>query len=465
MDSGYMLRSLNKEVENMTLSGRKQGIHFYIYIKNFEQIVETEEEYSNTVNHSIHALDTYFSSIERYGKKHFGSVLTVEKITGARLHLYVTGDICSAYKCVENIASYAYQLSKMVNKEIPKYKSLIDFQIQIGACFGCFYEFNFLKKDSVGSQDYEELTTIGYAANFAAKLQGLAGVSKICISEDIYEKCIVNGDVYFKCTDDSIKKYEQDCFYEANLMSISKENLVSDDELYIVKEYANKVNLTEMSFTGARQDISFDELSKSNCKKVPGIVLFADVRGFTSKFKEDDSNLKQMAIETEQLLTAMYDVTMQNQGAHVQFQGDREEVLFQGSKGNNCCENAIRTGMRMIDITKKLNVHIGIGADYGMIYAARIGARGEKDNILIGSTVISADRLEDEEARKDQIAISDVVYMELVKMNSSLAQFFTKNTRDTYIATIGYQEYLSEMTSNQHKNATTAKNYNRAWRA
>ncbi len=448
----------------MSRMERKQGIHFYINIKNFNQVV-TEEEASGGVNHSIHALDTFFSSIERYGKLHFRDVITIEKITGARLHLYVTDDIEPAYSCVENIASYAYQLSILVNKEIPKYKSLNNFQIQVGACFGDFYEYNFQHMDDKGNQDLDELTTIGYAANYAAKLQGLAGISQICISENIYNECIEDTDAYSYCEDDSITKYEQDCYYQASLESLSKENCISENELNTVKSYANKVNLTDMAFSSVRQQLSFEDLSKSNGKKIIGVPLFADVRGFTSKFKNDDSNLEEMTVQTAQILNSMYNVTVRHGGIHVQFQGDREEVLFHDVGEDTCLEKAIFAGMRMIDTIKNCGIHIGGGADYGTLYAAKIGARGEKDNILIGSTVISADRLEDDKADEDQIAISEEVFKKLEAIKSSLTHFFNKNSKGTYVATIGYQEYLSEMASVRHRNSTRNGEYNGAWGA
>ena len=44
---------------------KKKGLHFYINISNFNDILEKEEEDKQTEpKHAIHALDTYFSSIE-----------------------------------------------------------------------------------------------------------------------------------------------------------------------------------------------------------------------------------------------------------------------------------------------------------------------------------------------------------------------------------------------------------------
>lgn len=446
----------------MNLSERKQGIHFYINVSNFDQVVSAEEEETHRVNHAIHALDTYFRSIERFSKSHFGDVLTIEKITGARLHLYVVDDVASAYHCVEIVVSYAFLLSKLVNKEIPKYRILKYFEIQVGACFGHFYEFVFSHKSDNGEKDFEELTTIGYAANFAAKLQGLAGVFNICISEDIYNEIVDITTIYARCENVGLAKYKQKYYYEARLEDLIQLNdvLVDLDE---VKEYANKVNLTDMDFSDVRKPLTFDNLSKTNGKRIIGVPLFADVRDFTSEFQKDDSNLEVMAWKTEHILTKMYDVVKKNGGIHVQFQGDREEVLFHDIGEDTSYEKAVLTGMRLIDVIKDFGVHIGVGVDYGVLYATKIGARGEKDNILIGKTVISADRLEDRSAGCDQIAISEDLYNCLVDINSQLVDFFKETYLGVYVATIGYKEYLSMVASRQHRLSTNRGDYNGAW--
>lgn len=68
---------------------RSEGMHFYINIPNFNAVVIDEEAKTGKVNHSIHALDTFFSMIESFGKSHFDSFV-VEKITGSRLHMNVS---------------------------------------------------------------------------------------------------------------------------------------------------------------------------------------------------------------------------------------------------------------------------------------------------------------------------------------------------------------------------------------
>ena len=72
---------------------RQVGIHFYINIANYNSIILDEENRTGQVTHAIHALDTFFSSVESFGKKYFKDSFVVEKITGSRLHMYVIGDL------------------------------------------------------------------------------------------------------------------------------------------------------------------------------------------------------------------------------------------------------------------------------------------------------------------------------------------------------------------------------------
>ena len=90
-----------------------EGIHFYVNVANFNEVVIDEETKNGKVNHSIHALDTFFSGIESFGKKNFPEKFVIEKITGARLHMYVVDDVNEAYEIVEEVADQVAALKAM----------------------------------------------------------------------------------------------------------------------------------------------------------------------------------------------------------------------------------------------------------------------------------------------------------------------------------------------------------------
>ena len=193
-----------------------EGIHFYVNVANFNEVVIDEEMKSDKVNHAIHALDTFFKSIESFGKKNFPEKFVVEKITGARLHMYVVDDIDKAYDIVEEVVEFTGNLAKYLNNNIAKYKTLQGFKVQVGACFGRFCNFKFKRKNA------DEETTIGYAANYAAKLQGLCNAGNIAISSNIFDGFSVDKKKkYVRCTSPKIQKYGEKCYYETSVSNLN----------------------------------------------------------------------------------------------------------------------------------------------------------------------------------------------------------------------------------------------------
>ena len=434
-----------------------EGIHFYVNVANFNEVVIDEESKNGKVNHSIHALDTFFSGIESFVKKKFPEKYVIEKITGARLHMYVVDDVNEAYEIVEEVVKFAGDLSRYLNSDIAKYKTLLDFKIQVGACFGSFYNYEFKR------QNADEETTIGYAANYAAKLQGLCNIGNIAISSNIFDTLNEEKkNKYVKHSSVKVQKYGEDCYYEMPISKLTG-SIDYSESLRASKEYANKVNLTDMTFRKPIKSVAFEELSKKECKEIEGIPLFADVRGFTSQFDNDDTNLEEMAVKTQNILTTMYDLVTVNHGIHVQFQGDREFALFHNYAGYECLSDAVKAGLKMIDAVQTYGVSIGVGESFGKMFATRIGARGEKDYLLIGTTVIEADRNEDENAKANQLVISNDVYLMLKKDKPKWADIFIKQN-GYYYTTTGYNKLMNIISQEQLNINNRNNNYNGAWR-
>lgn len=437
---------------------RKEGCHFYINIANLNEVVAKEEERTENVKHAVHALDTFFSSIEVYGNQKYSKTFVVEKVTGARLHMYVEDDVNEAYTSIMDIAVYAYALSTYLSKNVGKYKSLLDFEIQIGCCYGEFYDFIFKMEDR------EEETTIGYAANYAAKLQNITDVGFISISENIYQQIDnEHKSLFIMKRSNRISKYGQLCYYTANLSKFKKTERI-ERMLEYAKEVAYRVNLGELNFSYPSSKINLDYLTKKESRKIEGIPLFADVRGFTSQFEKDDSNLLQMAKKTQDILMSMYKI-INKKGTHVQFQGDREFALYHNYGDYNCCEDAVLAGMRIIDEVHEYQVCVGVGQSFGKMFVSKIGARGEKDIVVLGQTVIEADGFEDDYAKENQLVIGTEIYQVLKAKNSQLASRFTKLNEYCYYTTVGYKKYMQILENNRLTINNQQRNYNGAWRA
>ena len=106
---------------------------------------------------------------------------------------------------------------------------------------------------------------------------------------------------------------------------------------------------------------------------------------------------------------------------------------------------------------------IGVGESFGKMFATRIGARGEKDYLLIGTTVIEADRNEDENAKANQLVISNDVYLMLKKDKPKWADIFIKQN-GYYYTTTGYNMLMNIISQEQLIVNNRNNNYNGAWR-
>lgn len=437
---------------------RLEGIHFYINVSNLLNIIEEEEKQTKKINHALHAIDTYFTAIEHYAKSKYSETLSIEKITGSRLHMYVVDEENEAFDVVKDISTFALELSHYIHTEIGKYKTIQEFHIQVGACYGRFYDFCFVKGD------VEENTTIGFAANYAAKLQNLTKLSYISISSNLFEKLEDDEKISFeKIKDVSIRKYEQTQYYTSQ---ISKLKCSSDfkDGLIWAFNYANNLNLSDIKYSDANVNIDFSSIGRTDCKKIRGVPFFADIRGFTKQFDKDDSNLEEMASKTQRALELMYTTIISYHGDHIQFQGDREVALFHRNQNSeDFIIDAITSALKIIDGIKGISLYVGVGQSIGDLFVSRIGTRGEKDNIIIGKTVNNADRYEDNYAQENQLVVSKEIYDYLYVNNRKWALQFKPVNKECYCITIGYKQLLTMVQEKMQSNNTRQNKYNGAW--
>ena len=207
------------------------GIHFYINICNYSQIIEYEENSTGKLNHCIHLLNTFFTSVERYSAKY--KKIEIEKITGSRLHLYAVGDIDEVVDDVLDVICYAYSFSLEVNR-ISKYKTLPSIKINAGASYGKFITHNIELSDNK-----TEFTSIGYACNYAAKLQNIAKSNYLCLDDEIYNEikykvqCEKLYNAKFK------KKYNQDYYYSLAIDKLNNNEYGDFIDIQIVWEIWN----------------------------------------------------------------------------------------------------------------------------------------------------------------------------------------------------------------------------------
>jgi len=448
------------------------GYHLYININNLNAIVKKEEENNENLKKTFHKLDTFFATIENYVKKY--DFCSVEKLTSSRVHLYFQSNDSDDGEVINAVFDTVLICSNLADylSEIGKYSNVAKYQIGMGLDYGDFTIFDF------EDENINEVTSIGSPANRAAKLQSVCNSKHIFISGEVYEqlddelKNIFYGAESMKKT---ALKYPDLSVYQADINDI--EEILSSDSYEKNKknsenyayERANNTNLSEVTFHDCYDKISFETLSLKNNKSLNGIMCFADIRGFTKKFKSDGSNLGEMKQLTQIVLSKMYKCVNKEDGVHVQFQGDRESAVFHKftDEGKSAIVRAMRCALRIVDEIKSLNtderfdkivgenqINVGIGCDVGDLYATRLGIKSKKDNVVLGETVLSADRMEDDKAGNDkrgqltEVAITkecyDMISNDGTKEANIIKMLFKKRD-DYYVTSCGMQDLINKL--------------------
>ena len=392
----------------------------------------------------IHQINTLFTSIEKFVNDNYKHDVIIEKVTGSRLHLIINGEKKTILMII--ICKFAYSLSKAF-KSFAKYSNLDLLNLQFGADVGYYCETGIKLSDDI------EYTTIGYPANYAAKLQSASNIGSLYISEKLYD--LMNYDdknnfeeaknsnlIKGKYNNGKVYCFKIDNFDNPNIFTNS---IISNINNYIIaaKEKSNDLNYNEMLTVLPNTNFTFENWSVKNISEFKGTVVYADMRGFTKEFKSDGSNLETLVCKTIKILNIMYNKCIENKGIHIQFQGDREYVLFPNELYDDACIFAIK----LVSAIKKTGKHIGIGVSYGKLFGFKIGIRGSKDNVMLGVPSICADKLEDLYANEDCISIADNVYDRL-KDEEIKALFNKKGVVEIigcqyYTTTLDYGDYTS----------------------
>jgi|GEM_PF-1040806 len=434
----------------------RKGLHAYLNVNNLNEIINKEDK--NTTREDltriVHILSTYYNSIAKILNKN--GLGYIEKISGERVHFVFEehGEPLNADKILETLISFHILNYNFINK-LRKYSGLDNFQVSTGADYGVYYNYEHVKNGKV-----EELTSIGYPANRAAKLTEKAGNNEIILPLELVKRLSYDLKDAVRQIDRSemkrfYSKYENGDYVRINVNQLVNQFAFDDIDVrtYVETQYS-KINFEDVVFRHPKKLISFDQLSEKNNRKVDGIPFHADLRGFTKMFKEDGSNLKEMVRTTKEVLDIMESSVVENSGIKVQFQGDKIVALFHKNAEHGSeeyIENAIDAGFvligKIIQFNKlalnnlpNIKMSVGIGQSIGELYATRIGLKRNKHNILLGRINNLANKAEDEYALEDSIVITSDLYGRLKKSLQDIFRMHPDNRR-FYITEEDYRNY------------------------
>ena len=97
------------------------------------------------------------------------------------------------------------------------------------------------------------------------------------------------------------------------------------------------------------------------------------------------------------------------------------------------------------------------------MFASKIGANGERDNVIIGSVVNRADENEDLRAEEHQLVIDRNTYLFIQTNDPILASLFSSKDQYTWYTEAGYKDYLSKVQTESFRKSTESRSYNGAW--
>ncbi len=153
------------------------------------------------------------------------------------------------------------------------------------------------------------------------------------------------------------------------------------------------------------------------------VILFSDIRGFTSMSENmDPDDVAQMLRE---YFTEMVEIIFRHGGTLDKFIGDAIMALWGAPIGtpedaDNAMQAAIEMQQKLVELnahwkeTEKPAVQIGIGINSGQVFAGNIGSEQRLEYTVLGDAVNTASRL-CSNAGKGEIMVSDVLFKRLKK--------------------------------------------------
>jgi class 3 adenylate cyclase len=191
-----------------------------------------------------------------------------------------------------------------------------------------------------------------------------------------------------------------------NNARLYEKEIQSKNELLKSKNQEEKLRKIFQRFVPAdviTEMVEQDEIEQFMSKNTEAVVMFTDLRNFTSIAESLDPITTVSLLNT--YFSEMVEIVIKNGGTIDKFMGDSMLILFQtGNDQVKVANNAIQTGIEMNNKMKEFNkiyqkngwpkISAGIGIHMGEVILGNIGSPQKMDYTVIGDTVNLASRLE-----------------------------------------------------------------------
>ncbi len=158
-------------------------------------------------------------------------------------------------------------------------------------------------------------------------------------------------------------------------------------------------------------------------QKRPVVIFFSDIRGFTPM--SEDMSPDDIATLLTEYFTEMVEIVFEHSGTLDKFMGDAIMALWGAPIAHaDDADRAMQCALDQLAILEKMNVRwkeqgkppvaIGVGINFGEVFAGNIGSDRRLEYTVIGDAVNTASRL-CSSAGPNEILISEPFYKELKK--------------------------------------------------
>jgi len=424
------------------------GAHVYIDVSNFSKLAsEIEVEEYRRIIQAIH----------RYHREVARIVETEELFDGVRIHFQGPKLHALFFRPIDSsqdLANKAVLLQIVLRHFVasvfnPAFPFVTNIAITGGADLG----------RAIGTKNGvrgdRELLFLGSPANHAAKILGKPG--QLNLTARVF--AALHADLQGVCTKVSEDKYqvgEVDGSTVRKLVKQFKLGWDSDASAARLDDEKRQFPLKNIEYSEAETSIDLDSLSITSNKRVRAASLFADVSGFTAYIDaaQSDQDKKTALRVFHAIRKELAAVVKQDFGGlRIQYQGDRVQALFHlpkdddGAMATKAVETAagLQSSMEYTlrsQLPESDSLGLAIGIDLDVTLVSKIGPRGKRDRICIGSGVENAARTQ-EKSNQKEVSVTPLTY-ELLDSTVQRQFTFDKN-RNLYVAKDFYADRFERL--------------------
>jgi class 3 adenylate cyclase len=416
------------------------GAHAYVDVSNFPSLASAGSATNDDLKRLVQSVHLYQREVARIVEREDMFDGLRVHFQGARLHALFYRPIDNKTELATRALLLQLVLRDFVNNVFnPAFPKLGNFRTAAGVDVG----------DTVATQNGvegdRELLFLGGPANKAAKILGDPGSNRLtnrvfdALPEDLQTLCLGTDDTDVYAVGD-IEQSTLDALCAKYDIAWNRE-----DSRERLDDDRKQFPLSEIAIETAEALIDLDLLSIRRNKRVLATSLFADLTGFTAYIERaEDADKQKEALrvlhavrkEFTRVLTDDFDCV------RIQYQGDRVQAIGHLPTNDAAAiarwmlhaaagvQSSMEATLKSL-LPEASGLTVAIGVDSGLALVSRLGTRGARDPICLGTAVEKAARIE-EAVDGREIGVSSNVHALLPEQYQEL--FAWRKAAQCYVA-------------------------------